>query len=163
MLARQPVPQLPGNQSQNLISHRKTEHLVDKLEVLHVGAQQVIGLVRILPQRLTHPLIEKRLTVQSGQPVVLHLIHQRRRLPQGDDVCGPMQHHAGLVWLCNKVHGPAGQRIHLVLLPTALGHDNHGDGGQHLVCLNAFQKRIAVHHGHPDVQKDQRNSQRLPV
>ena len=149
------LPQLLRDQAQDPVACLKAERLIDEFEILHIGADQVVFLIWVPAQDLTDPLIEKRLAVQPGEPVVLHLVHQRRRLPQGDDAGGPVEHHPGLIGLGDEVRRAHGQRLNLVLLAAPAGQDDDGDGGEDVVRAELFHKGVPIHDGHPDIQKDQ--------
>ncbi|MPM30385.1 hypothetical protein SDC9_76933 [bioreactor metagenome] len=74
-----------------------------------------------------------------------------------------MQDHAGFIGLCDKIGSAVSQGFNLVLVPVALGCDDHGDGGEFLIGLYFFQKCISIHNGHADVEEDQGNAECLPI
>ena len=70
-----------GHAAQEPVPCRYAENIIDKLEILYIGAQDVILPVRMLQQNFLHALIKKLFAVQPGQPVILDHIDHSRRFP----------------------------------------------------------------------------------
>ena len=146
---------------QQAVPRRNAENVVDELEVVDVGADDVILLLRVLPEGLPDPLVKIFLAAQAGQPVVLELVDHGGGLPQADDAGGAVQDNLRLIGLGHKIRGAMGQRRHLVGLAVALRGDDDRDGRVIGVGLDDREEGVAVHDGHDDIQQDQGDP--LPV
>lgn len=66
-----------GHAAQEPVPCRYAEYIIDKLEILYIGAQDIILPVRMLQQDFLHPLIKKLLccTARSALVILDHIDH----------------------------------------------------------------------------------------
>ena len=120
-------PERIGNRPEQPVALPDTEGVVEELEVLHVHANDTVGLVRVGIQTLPELAVEKLLGIDSGKPVVLQKIYNGRVFPEINQAGHPVQNHLRPVGLGYEVRGTVGKSRHLVLLTVGLGSDDYGD------------------------------------
>ena len=129
---------------QQPVAGDNADGVVDQLEVLDVGAEDVVARGGVAHEDVANPLVEVAFAVDVGDVVVARLLGQGDGLAQAHDGRHAAERQLGAARFGDEAVGAMGEGRHLLFL-ASFGRDrDDGQGGEARVGLEALGERLPI-------------------